>query len=168
LSQFETFFHSKFRSARSRIEQAALAHFDRCYDEAMLSQPRRIPIDLPPVVEREPKPAPPAIVATPIIRRNSIELILDAVVEAYPEVSKIDIKSARRTANVVRPRQITMYLAKKLTLKSLPEIGRRLGGRDHTTVLHGVRRIERMLPDNPELAAEISYLETRLSPTVPA
>lgn len=56
-------------------------------------------------------------------------------------VSRDDILSARRTANVVRPRQIAMYLSKLLTPRSLPEIGRRSGGRDHTTVLHAVRKI---------------------------
>ena len=54
----------------------------------------------------------------------------------------IDLMSARRTQNIVRPRQIVHYLARKLTLKSLPEIGRHVGSRDHTTILHSVRKIE--------------------------
>ena len=58
-------------------------------------------------------------------------------------VSRSDILSERRTAAVVQPRQIAMYLSKVLTLRSLPEIGRRFGGRDHTTVLHAVRKIEK-------------------------
>ena len=60
-------------------------------------------------------------------------------------VSRSDLLSSRRTANVVRPRQVAMYLAKTLTLRSLPEIGRRFGGRDHTTVLHAVRKIEALV-----------------------
>ena len=74
-------------------------------------------------------------------RRVMIEDIQRVVARQY-DVSRSDMLSARRTANVVRPRQIAMYLAKTLTLRSLPEIGRKFGGRDHTTVLHAVRKIE--------------------------
>ena len=74
-------------------------------------------------------------------------------------VSRADLLSSRRTANVVRPRQIAMYLAKTLTLRSLPEIGRRFGGRDHTTVLHAVRKIENLVGNDNVLAEEIELLE---------
>jgi chromosomal replication initiator protein len=70
--------------------------------------------------------------------------------------------SSRRTANVVRPRQIAMYLAKTLTLRSLPEIGRRFGGRDHTTVLHAVRKIEHLADTDKVLADEIDILKRML------
>ena len=70
--------------------------------------------------------------------------------------------SSRRTANVVRPRQIAMYLAKTLTLRSLPEIGRRFGGRDHTTVLHAVRKIESLVGNDNVLAEEIELLKRLL------
>src|SRR5947208_9463121 len=73
-------------------------------------------------------------------KRVKIEDIQRVVARQY-NVSRADLLSSRRTANVVRPRQVAMYLAKTLTLRSLPEIGRRFGGRDHTTVLHGVRKI---------------------------
>lgn len=76
-------------------------------------------------------------------RRIKIEEIQMAVARHY-NVSRSDMLSARRTANVVRPRQIAMYLAKVMTLRSLPEIGRRFGGRDHTTILHAVRKIENL------------------------
>jgi chromosomal replication initiator protein len=52
--------------------------------------------------------------------------------------------SARRGREVARPRQVAMYLSKQLTPKSLPDIGRRFGGRDHTTVIHGIRQVERL------------------------
>src|SRR5665213_3175462 len=68
-------------------------------------------------------------------KRVKIEDIQRVVARQY-NVSRSDLLSSRRTANVVRPRQVAMYLAKSLTLRSLPEIGRRFGGRDHTTVLH--------------------------------
>ena len=74
-------------------------------------------------------------------KRVKIEDI-QKLVATHFNVSRADILSSRRTANVVRPRQIAMYLSKALTLRSLPEIGRRFGGRDHTTVLHAVRKID--------------------------
>jgi chromosomal replication initiator protein len=70
--------------------------------------------------------------------------------------------SSRRTANVVRPRQIAMYLAKTLTLRSLPEIGRRFGGRDHTTVLHAVRKIETLVGKDTTTADEVELLKRLL------
>jgi chromosomal replication initiator protein len=78
-------------------------------------------------------------------------------------VSRAEILSSRRTANVVRPRQIAMYLAKTLTLRSLPEIGRRFGGRDHTTVLHAVRKIEELASKDRNLAEVIELLKRILS-----
>jgi len=63
---------------------------------------------------------------------------------------------------VVRPRQVAMYLAKTLTLRSLPEIGRRFGGRDHTTVLHAVRKIENLVGTDSALAEEIELLKRQL------
>lgn len=77
-------------------------------------------------------------------------------------VSVLDISSFRRTANVVRPRQVAMYLAKTLTLRSLPEIGRRFGGRDHTTVLHAVRKIERLVAIDPDLATRIEQIKAAI------
>lgn len=91
-------------------------------------------------------------------------------------VPVIDMVSQRRTASVVRPRQIAMYLSRLLTLRSLPEIGRRFGGRDHTTVMHGVRKIEYLItgtycpaqkrypPTSPDalLAAEIEMIKEKV------
>ena len=76
--------------------------------------------------------------------------------------SRMDICSMCRTAKVVRARQIAYYLSKKLTGKSLPEIGRRIGDRDHTSVLSGIRKIERMRPVDPELDTDIRTIATRL------
>ncbi len=83
-------------------------------------------------------------------KRIKIEDIQRVVARQY-NVSRSDLLSARRTANVVRPRQVAMYLAKVLTLRSLPEIGRRFGGRDHTTVLHAVRKIAFLVGDESVL-----------------
>jgi chromosomal replication initiator protein len=80
----------------------------------------------------------------------------------YFDLTSSQIKSARRTAPVVYARQIAMYLCKYRTLKSYPEIGRRLGGRDHTTVLHGHRKIEALLPKDRDLAYDVAHVEAML------
>ena len=94
-------------------------------------------------------------------RKVKIEEIQRVVARRY-NVSRSDLLSSRRTANVVRPRQIAMYLAKTLTLRSLPEIGRRFGGRDHTTVLHAVRKIEGLVGNEGPLAEEIETIKREL------
>jgi chromosomal replication initiator protein len=94
-------------------------------------------------------------------KRVRIEDIQRVVARQY-NVSRSDLLSSRRTANVVRPRQVAMYLAKVLTLRSLPEIGRRFGGRDHTTVLHAVRKIENLAGNDSTFAEEIEALKRQL------
>ncbi len=94
-------------------------------------------------------------------KRIKIEEIQRIVARQY-NVSRADLLSSRRTANVVRPRQVAMYLAKLMTLRSLPEIGRRFGGRDHTTVLHAVRKIENLVHSDTSLAEEIEILKRQL------
>ncbi len=94
-------------------------------------------------------------------KRIKIEDIQKLVASRY-NVSRSDILSERRTAAVVKPRQIAMYLSKVLTLRSLPEIGRRFGGRDHTTVLHAVRKIEKQIGDDPVLGDEVELLKRML------
>ncbi len=91
-------------------------------------------------------------------KRVRIEDIQKIVARQF-NVSKNDLLSNRRTRVIVRPRQIAMYLAKVMTPRSLPEIGRRFGGRDHTTVLHAVRKIESMTSDDQKLAHEIELLK---------
>ncbi len=95
-------------------------------------------------------------------RRIKIEDIL-RVVSRHFGVSKGDILSQRRHRSVVWPRQIGMFLSKQLTSRSLPEIGRRFGNRDHTTVLHAIRKIDKILPDDPQLRDEIEELKKLLS-----
>jgi chromosomal replication initiator protein len=94
-------------------------------------------------------------------RRVKIEDIQRIVCKQY-NVSKADLLSSRRTRTVVRPRQIAMYLAKVLTPRSLPEIGRRFGNRDHTTVLHAVRKIEDMVKGDRLVADEIDVIRRQL------
>ena len=90
-------------------------------------------------------------------RRVRIEDI-QKVVSRHFNVSKSDLLSSRRTRTIVRPRQIAMYLSKIMTPRSLPEIGRRFGGRDHTTVLHAVRKIEELTNADRALGDEVELL----------
>jgi chromosomal replication initiator protein len=94
-------------------------------------------------------------------KRVKIEDIQKLVANHY-SVSRADILSSRRTAVVVKPRQVAMFLAKTLTMRSLPEIGRRFGGRDHTTVLHAVRKIEALSATDGSLRDEIELLKRML------
>ncbi len=87
---------------------------------------------------------------------------IQRVVSKHYNVSKADLLSARRTRTVVRPRQIAMYLSKQMTPRSLPEIGRRFGNRDHTTVLHAVRKIEEMVNADRVLLEELEGLKRQI------
>jgi chromosomal replication initiator protein len=94
-------------------------------------------------------------------KRVKIDDIQKLVANHY-NVSRADILSSRRTAVVVKPRQVAMFLAKTLTMRSLPEIGRRFGGRDHTTVLHAVRKIEALCANDGTLRDELDLLKRML------
>jgi len=72
------------------------------------------------------------------------------------------LSSSRRAQAVVRPRHVAMYLAKQLTSRSLPEIGRKFGKRDHTTVMYAIRRIEELRPKDPALDEDVEQLRRSL------
>lgn len=91
-------------------------------------------------------------------RRVRIEDIQRIVARHY-NVSRQELVSNRRTRVIVKPRQIAMYLSKTLTPRSFPEIGRRFGGRDHTTVLHAVRKIEELIGNDTKLCHEVELLK---------
>lgn len=91
------------------------------------------------------------------LQRIKIDDIMRVVGKHY-NVAKADLLSPRRARSIVRPRQIGMYLAKRLTSRSLPEIGRRFGGRDHSTVLHAVRKVEELLQQDEQLQREVVLL----------
>jgi chromosomal replication initiator protein len=90
--------------------------------------------------------------------RPSLQLIIAACAR-QAGLTVPELLGFRRTAVALLPRQIGMYLAKKMTLASLPEIGRRFGGRDHTTVLRSVAKIERLLPRDADLAARVDLIK---------
>ena len=90
-------------------------------------------------------------------RRHTIDEIQAAVCERYG-LPILEMSSSRRDREVARPRQVAMYLSKQLTPRSLPEIGRRFGGRDHTTVIHAVRQIEKLRKLDPALDDDVRTL----------
>ena len=99
-----------------------------------------------------------------LLRAHEKKVTIDDIqrkVAEYFGLKLTDLLSARRAVEVARPRQVAMYLAKKLTPRSLPEIGRRFGGRDHTTVMHAVKRIDELRAKDPELDGDVAQL-TRL------
>ena len=80
-------------------------------------------------------------------------------------IPMLDLKSNRRTRAIVLPRQIAMYIAKILTPFSFPEIGRRIGGRDHTTVLHAVRKVSRLIASDPATADHVAAIMDKIAPS---
>ena len=94
-------------------------------------------------------------------RRVTIDEIQKRVAEHY-NIRLADMHSARRARAVARPRQVAMYLCKQLTPRSLPEIGRKFGGRDHTTVMHAVRKIEELRASDRVMAEDIELLRRML------
>jgi chromosomal replication initiator protein len=94
-------------------------------------------------------------------KKVTIEEIMRKVAEHYC-LRLSDMTSARRARAVARPRQVAMFLAKTLTAKSLPEIGRRFGGRDHTTVMHAVRKIEQLAETDAQMAEDLELLRRML------
>jgi chromosomal replication initiator protein len=94
-------------------------------------------------------------------KRVTVDQIQKAVAEHYG-LQQADMLSERRARAVARPRQAAMWIAKQITTRSLPDIGRRFGGRDHTTVLHAVRRIEELKQDDVALARDLDVLLRKL------
>jgi chromosomal replication initiator protein len=100
-----------------------------------------------------------------VLRAHSRKLTIDEIqrrVADHYALKINDLISPRRAREVARPRQVAMYLAKMLTPRSLPEIGRRFGGRDHTTVMHAVKRIEELRATDHELDRDINQLRRAL------
>ncbi len=95
-------------------------------------------------------------------RRITIDEIQRKVAEHY-NLRLTDMHSARRARNVARPRQVAMYLSKLLTARSLPEIGRKFGGRDHTTVMHAIRKVEELMGDDAQIAQDVEVVRRALT-----
>jgi chromosomal replication initiator protein len=94
-------------------------------------------------------------------RKVTVEEIQRKVADHY-SVRLSDLIGPKRLRTIARPRQVAMYLAKQLTLRSLPDIGRRFGGRDHTTIMHGVRKIEELMATDSQLSDDLQLLRRLL------
>lgn len=100
------------------------------------------------------QPGPPRIPAISEIQ---------AAVAKYFDIPVKEMTSARRARHIARPRQVAMYLARELTPRSLPEIGRRFGWRDHTTVIHAIKQVERLMLEQPEMDGCVRVLTGELT-----
>ena len=101
-----------------------------------------------------------------LLRASSRRITVDDIqkqVARHFNIRVADMFSARRSRQIARPRQIAMYLAKNLTSLSYPEIGRRFGNRDHTTIMHAVRKVEELMVTETELADDVNLLKSVLS-----
>ena len=94
-------------------------------------------------------------------RKATIEEIQKRVAEHF-NIKISEMHSARRSRAVARPRQVAMYLAKQLTARSLPEIGRKFGGRDHTTVMHAVKKVDELRQSDHSFAEDVELLRRML------
>lgn len=135
---------------------------------AMVGKPLPVKSLLPEALPAEPDPPrmlppiPNSIIAEAVeivspSWQGSIKKIQFAICKEYG-VTLADLFSQRRGAEIVRPRQVAMFLCKRLTNRSLPEIARRFGGRDHTTALHAIRKIDRLIATDAELRARVVTL----------
>lgn len=106
-----------------------------------------------------PQPAPGR--TAPSVARSIATV--QAVVCAHFAVAHLDLVSARRSRRFVHPRQIAMYLCCRMTARSLAEIGRQFGARDHSTTWHAARRVERLMETSPELCAELGVLQEKIA-----
>ena len=105
------------------------------------------------------------IILKDLLNINETKITIDNIqtlVCKYFKISKNEMLSSRRSRYLVRPRQVAIYLSKILTTKSLPEIGREFSNRDHTTVIHSVKTIEKLKTDNNEISNGISYLKNQI------
>ena len=105
------------------------------------------------------------IILKDLLNVNETKITIDNIqtlVCKYFKISKNEMLSSRRSRYLVRPRQVAIYLSKILTTKSLPEIGREFSNRDHTTVIHSVKTIEKLKTDNNEISNGISYLKNQI------
>jgi len=97
------------------------------------------------------------------ISENKVTIdLIQTIVCKFFKISKNEMLSARRSRYLVRPRQVAIYLTKILTSKSLPEIGREFSNRDHTTIIHSVKTVEKLKENDPEMVENINKLKNQI------
>jgi chromosomal replication initiator protein len=105
-------------------------------------------------------------VLSDLLRASSVQISIDAIqreVARYYNIRQTEMHSKRRARSIVRPRQVAMYLAKNLTNCSYPQIGSQFGDRDHTTVMHAVRKVEDMIAEDKQFADDVSMIRSLLT-----
>ena len=152
MTSFEMRLHAERKARLARFEKASAKYNMAPFEITVPREPPE-PV-LPPISDEQIKEAQEILQRKGFV--SQVEIIQRVVLAKFPHVTLSDLKSNRRTAKVVLPRQIGMYLCKELTNKSYPDIGRRFGGRDHTTVIHAVKKITEMVRDNEVFARFIS------------
>jgi hypothetical protein len=150
--------HTHYREVRARLRNPPNAVPDRGIDL------RRKP---EPVVEVLPEVTrafwwPPQVTEIAIDRTPPSVVDIQIAVSIHFQISVLDIRSSRRTKDVVLPRHVAMYLARKLTLSSMPRIGFHFNKRDHTTVLHAWHKIGRMIAEGHPVADDVAQLMEQL------
>lgn len=149
-----TFYPERFVRRPKRIITACIVY------DAPLELPRQLPLVALPAPDSEMAIELAAIAALAGKRTRVIDVIC-ASAEHF-DVRKIDLLSDRRTHAITIPRQVAMFLSRELTTRSLPEIGRLLGGKDHTTILHGCRNVEKWIAEGSSILADVDAIRTRL------
>jgi hypothetical protein len=153
----------KFIAEYSRVRSRLLAPPARIRPKEPMPEPVVCSEPEPEIICVEPSPEPVTHTeALPAETKLTCRFIFEHVAAFY-RLTMVDLLSNRRQRNVVWPRHVAMYLARHMTTRSLPEVGRLLGGKDHTTVLHGVARITERLPDEPALAADVTELTRKIA-----
>jgi hypothetical protein len=149
--------------AKSKMESAVVEMVAAFKPQAQVwAEPEPMP---PPQIERPIWFAPAAAVESLSSRLYPRVQDIQRAVCSYYGISRMELMSPRRAQPLTLYRQIAFYLCKELTPLSLPFIGDRFGGRDHTTVLHGLRKIARLLPHNEQLAFDVASLIEQITGT---
>lgn len=149
------FHHANVQEKFGDRIRALIAQFSRTEAEVEFVLDRPAPQSRDPQALFDAGAAPQP--ATTPSKRITVDMVKRHVAERYG-VSQSDLESKSRKRDVVRPRQIAMYLARRLTDQSFPQIARRMGPRDHSTVLHGDRLIAKMVAEDSAFAAEMDVL----------
>jgi chromosomal replication initiator protein len=138
---------------KARLERMSGRKVEPVKAEPVKAEPIEFELNAKPIwFSVEESPPPPNLLVNEIIR---------AVCRHF-DITLTEIKSSRRTANVVYPRQIALCLARRHTTRSLPEIGRHFGYRDHTTVLYGARKMEGLCQTDWRVAHDVAQIEATL------
>ena len=117
------------------------------------------------VYNKEPNLSEVKIILKDLLNLSENKITIDLIqsnVCKFFKISKNEMLSSRRSRYLVRPRQVAIYLTKILTSKSLPEIGREFSNRDHTTIIHSVKTIEKLKKDDVELSNNIEILKNKI------